>query len=376
MSDEKQIIQHEEQVIAWLLKDPDTEPSAILRPQIIQAIQSEIEAATTFSFANKHWTRIAAAILICLSGYILMKARVPHPDTRILAHEKSLNWLMNQQHDDGSWSPSNWGGSDQFSTGVTALSLMALLQSPASEQVTKAVEQATAHLIRTLNKADPNQTQAFSYNYSLATLSLLDAYAAQPNDETKTAIDTALTHITKQQSSSGGWGYQVSTGIEYGSPAPANSAISIWPLAVLKRAAELGWSSNDQNYARATRWLAGRFDENGTMGYRSPGDFPNGPETLLAMGLSTLPDRATIAEKSLQHLDNLDLETRDMYRLFFTAQALHRGEKTTLTKLQKRLIGMQTDDGGWKADDKWNQAGGRVYATALASLSLSLQNKS
>ena len=68
----------------------------------------------------------------------------------------------------------------------------------------------------------------------------------------------------------------------------------------------------------------------------------------------------------------------DYYRRYFLTSALKKMDEESarrgLVALRHDLLSRQdkhgADAGSWKSDDRWGSAGGRIYATALASLSL------
>lgn len=349
-------------LLSRLKSDPDTPPRDALKQHILKEVTHPSPAPATWVSA----ARVAALIIVSAIAFTLFHHLTRPIDAKSQALDRSIQWLIDQQHPDGGWRPSTWGGNDQFTAGVTALSLLALLQSEATE-VTTARTKAKDFLTAQLTGASPDRTQAFSYNHSLAALALLESYAKDPDDKTKAVIDGAVRDIIRQQSTSGGWGYQVSTGLEYGGTSPANSAISVWPLAVLKRASEQGWTEAKPMVRKATKWMGELIDEYGLLGYRSPGDFPHGPDTLLVMGLSTL----SLNDHPLREVSKPNKNTTsDMYHAFFTAQALHKQASQELHALQDHIIATQIKDGSWETRGKWSKAGGRVYATAMASMSL------
>jgi hypothetical protein len=129
-------------------------------------------------------------------------------------------------------------------------------------------------------------------------------------------------------------------------------------------------------------------DEDGTFGYRQKRDFPEGSPTLTAMGAMSVlagakgvpipPARRQAIKAQVEQLAAAPVETLDYYRRYFLAAALVRLDEESarerLSTLRRELAGRQVrqgpDRGSWLADDRWSSAGGRVYATAMASLSM------
>ena len=80
----------------------------------------------------------------------------------------------------------------------------------------------------------------------------------------------------------------------------------------------------------------------------------------------------------MQHLSAASQPDLDYYGRYFVSAALKRMEgdaaRHQLDSMQHALAAMQvrqgSERGSWNADDRWSTAGGRVYATALASMSM------
>src|SRR5688572_5424977 len=87
------------------------------------------------------WQRVAAiaAILAVLAGGALTRpfqnAPAPANSALALADDPSasvgraLDWFCRNQEPDGSWDPGKWGGNRRFEVALTALPLIALLES-------------------------------------------------------------------------------------------------------------------------------------------------------------------------------------------------------------------------------------------------------
>ncbi|MEI7437902.1 MAG: hypothetical protein WCL16_13940, partial [bacterium] len=193
----------------------------------------------------------------------------------------------------------------------------------------------------------------------------------------------ASPHICARQQAGGGWGYQT------GARSEANLSISLWQIEALRCAVAQGWTQARPNLERGLRWVAGVAADDGSFGYQKSGDTPgSASQTLTAMGAMSLldpvyagmvsPARRQAIKAQLQKLSETPGPELDYYRRYFLAAALkkidqdpaRRGLLALRHELVARQIKRGVEAGSWKADDRWGSVGGRIYATALASLSL------
>jgi uncharacterized protein YfaS (alpha-2-macroglobulin family) len=217
----------------------------------------------------------------------------------------------------------------------------------------------------------------------MATLALLRAYRAQPDASLRPALDRAIGLIVSRQLRDGGWGY-------IGEQTPSsNLSITLWQVEALRLAVAMGWDSARAPAARGLRWIAAVAADDGSFGYRQSGDFPEGSSrTLTAMGAMSLLDvaegnlvpaaRKAAIKARVQRLASASQPDLDYYGRYFLSAALKRMEgdaaRRELDTMQRALAATQVrqgaERGSWNADDRWSTAGGRIYATALASLSM------
>jgi hypothetical protein len=247
------------------------------------------------------------------------------------------------------------------------------------------IDKAIAYLIRCQQK-DGQFGESFSsapYNHGIATLALAKAYETRKDDALRLALDRAVSAICSRQYADGGWGYH-----QEARPA-SNLSVTLWQLEALRLVSAQGWPQVRPNLERGFRWMAGVASDDGSFGYQASGDTPGGAsQTLTAMGAMSFLDPAHIGLVSpgrrqaikarMQHLAASPGSDMDYYRRYFLTSALKKMDEESarrgLVALRHDLLSRQdkhgTDSGSWKPDDRWGSAGGRIYATALASLSL------
>jgi hypothetical protein len=215
------------------------------------------------------------------------------------------------------------------------------------------------------------------YNHGIATAALLEHFARTRDPRFAGHLDRALACSLACQTPEGGWGY-------VGASPDANTPIAVWQIHALSLAGALGWERVRPAADRGLAWLRGVVDERGIAGYRAPRDFPYGSDSLTAMAAFYLIAHRSADEdagREARMADAVrDAAARpagdlDFYRCYFLSYALHATDAFDPARaLQARLAGAQVrqgpHSGSWEPNDRWSVTGGRVYATALAALSL------
>lgn len=327
------------------------------------------------------WLKWAAGLAILLgAGLFLARQRDTPPAAVASAQEtavrEGLAWLAEAQEADGHWDAARWNAQKQYTPGITALAVLALLDRAAADPSAAAARgidyllsfQAQDGRFGALASGTP-------YNTALAAMAVLEADAREADPRRRAAAERALAYIRGTQQENGGWGYPRSA------PNDANTSITVWQILVLMRAESLGYDGCRPAVERGLAWLRGTVDEDGRMGYSRAADFRYGYETLTAAGTlcaakagaSNLP-REQMAD-ALREVARRAADDPDYYRTFFLASALRASGAPRLAEpLCEALVARQVKTGpsagAWEADDRWSSAGGRVYATAMAVLTL------
>jgi hypothetical protein len=381
---------HLQSVIDRLKTLPPGRVSHDLAPEILARVRAAEEGkATPAVFWRWVYPLAAAASLALLLGGLWVwsvhrvEPRLAQGEANGTPAGRAVAWLCRTQEPDGSWNTARWGGNKQFEVALTGLSLMAILGGKEGASSDPVVDRAVDNLLCRQDEHGEFGAAFDSapYNQGIATLALIQAYRVQKDERIKAAVDRALKAICERQHPDGGWGYR-----QEATPA-SNLSITLWQLEALRLAASSGWGDLRVPIQRSVRWIASVADEDGTFGYRQKRDFPEGSPTLTAMGaLSMLeaaegtpipPARRRAIKAQVERLAAAPGET-DYYRRYFLAAALAKldeeGPRQRLSEMRSELAGRQVrqgpETGSWLADDRWSSAGGRVYATALASLSM------
>jgi len=355
------------------------------------------------SFSDRRFLLTAAAAAILVIGIavasLLNRASedvTPEATATAATHVevgRALDWLARTQEPDGSWAPRKWEGQPIYRVGLTGLALLAFLGSDddvTAGRYAETVERATGFLLAEQKKNGRFGPffSAAPYNHGIATVALLHRYARRRDEKLKRPIEQALIFIGRHQGARGGWGYL--------SPEQrTNTSVTAWQLTAVLLADALGWPQARDAADKGLAWIANTLDAEGRAGYSRPGDFRYGPDVPTAIAAFCLSvgaaedRRAPSAVKvtdALLRLASASTETEkvNFYRSYFLTHALgvarERGhaDPSKLAVLSLRLKGDLVDRqvaeglhaGSWDPTDRWSRAGGRVYATAMAALSL------
>jgi hypothetical protein len=282
-----------------------------------------------------------------------MELQIQPPSARVASAQNGVNWLLQAQNPDGSWSAESWGGHPRFSAGVSALATLALLNSPdpvepaALEAAIATLEQQLASGIR-----QPNHGPQF-YNLILNLHSLAEVQKQRPTAVRQRLLQQAYVHLLRNQQPDGGWGYADQNPLGYQTVSDANAAVTWWICNLLKSRPTFSLPGAEAALARGGQWLDRHIQSNGEIAYQTDKQLLAGPEAALFWMASPLP----MLNKTSRP------QTEDAYRDFFRAQTLPSEQ------LLQSLQAKQQQNGAWEnPNDRWWQAGGKVYLTAMSVL--------
>ena len=361
-----------------------------LAPGILARLEQEsaqLHRMSTFRILS-----MAAVFLLLVGGglgFFAWRGTSPESGPSMIQHQlaarvEALDWLCRTQAPDGSWNTETWGGDKQFHIALSSLAVLALLgPEPVIARRETAVREAVRYLV-----AQQNATGEFGpsfdsapYNHGIATLALLRALHVLHDESFKPSLDKALGVIRDRQLPEGGWGYWGDAGQE------PNLSVTLWQVEALKLAVSLGWDEVRPHVRQGVLWVASVGNDRGGFGYRRADDSPVEPQTLTAMGATAVlnvPDQALepsrrdmiltrVHEAALQSVG-----TRDYYLAYFLTTAMQKMQDPSsanqLAMIRHSLVRDQVlfgaEKGSWTPDARWGSVGGRVYSTALASMSL------
>lgn len=318
------------------------------------------------------------------------------------AVDAALEWFAAHQALDGSWStemtdkPCNGrcdNGTEEIGSpkriAATGLALLCFLgaghthrQGPYKTQVYKALQFLTS-AIKTgpPNPRDDREKGRFlndgaryeMYEHGIAVLSLCEAYQMTADSMLRGPIDAGIEFIERSQHANGSWGYMPNT--------PGDLSIVGWQMMALKSAHQIGVKVRPEVIHRADKFLDSQQSEQGAYyGYRST----QREACTTAIGLLLRlyrgwPRTDPRILQGTQYISDLGPSIDGIYYNYYATQLLFQMKFDRWTDWNKQnrdyLVAEQAkighEKGSWYfGRNHFNQVGGRLYNTAMATLTL------
>ena len=312
--------------------------------------------------------------------------------------DAALVWLASTQEDDGSWDPSRWGGGLEAkvaghdregagigaNTGITGLAILAFLgngQSHLEGIYRKNVQRGLEFLLRSQapdgNLAGPARKFAKMYCHGMASLALSEALAMSGDSRIRPYVEKAVEFTVKAQHPiSGGWRYQ---------PGDMGDMSQFgWQVMALNSAALAGVPVPQKTREGMLHFLQ-RCEQgiHGGLASYQPGERPTRSMTAEALAcryfLDLAPDESLVNEAVTYVMGEMpQAGIANEYYWYYATMALYQTQGPMWTRwneaLQRELLKRQRTDGhlagSWDPNTVWGGYGGRVYTTAMATLSL------
>lgn len=319
------------------------------------------------------------------------------PETEA-AVKAALAWMADNQEPDGHWDARKHGaGRELFvatrdrqgagiraETGVTGLALLAFLASGHTHQdglyksnVRRGLQYLLSRQGRDGNLGGEASTYAFMYCHAMAAFALSEAYGMTGDQRLHEPVHRAAAYtVAAQDPSGGGWRYEPGR--------PGDTSQLGWQLMALKSAELGGIAIPERCRQGALRFLddvsSGHYG--GLAAYRSvePASRAMTAEALVCrMFLGMTPNHPAGKEAGDYLLGELPGQGRtNLYYWYYATLGMYylQGDHWERWNyaLQKTLLASQQKRGplagSWDPDTVWGGYGGRVYSTALATLSL------
>ena len=336
------------------------------------------------------------------------------------AVDAGLGWLANHQDEMGRWDSDEFSkhdpvddkcdgpGTALYDVGITGLAVAAFLGSGYSDQGT-AEQNRYARTVRIglkylLEVQDAEgcfgarASQHYIYNHAMATLAMCEAYRLTRNPRYQKPAKLGVDFIQRARNPYLAWRYGPRGGEN-------DTSVTGWCVRALASAVQAGFEVDPGNFLGAKAWIEKMTDPDfGSIGYNMPGGSAARPEglqdkfppersqSMTASGVLTRllvsrQDKAeAILQKGIQLIValppawNEDNGSIDMYYWFHGALALREvgGEQwyRWRDRLAAALVSSQhrpgsgARTGSWDPAGPWGPDGGRVYSTALMTMSL------
>jgi hypothetical protein len=314
----------------------------------------------------------------------------------------ALSWIARHQNtQNGSWSIGDFAqrckggeegtcGGPGIKSSDTAATAMALLPFLASGQTheSRGPYKATIYsglwwlLSAQKPDGDLRSGDGTFYAHGLSSICLCEAYGLTGDKELGKRAQLAIDFLLKTQNSSdGGWRYKIGQA--------GDTSVVGWQLMAMKSAQMAGLKVDHAAFEGVKKFLSfvATGEHKGLYGYTA--EAPSAKPSTTAVGMlcqqymGMKRDDPAMLEGTQLLLKNMpDNKRRDIYRWYYATQVLHNMPGTdwdNWNRLMRRvLIETQIRDGcatgSWDpaipVKDPWGEAGGRLYMTSLATLTL------
>lgn len=334
--------------------------------------------------------------------------------------ELALAWLDAHQDDDGRWDADEYMKHDPeedrcegpghkiHDAGITGLALLAFLAEGPSAFEGKhkiAIESGLDWLVA---QQDPKTGRlgkdasfAHLYDHGIGTRALCEAYAITKSEILKEAAQLAVGYVQQARNPYAAWRYDVP-------PIGDNdTSVTGWMILALVTAQEAGLKVDGDALEGGLAWLdkvsdpaTGRagYDTFGSLSSRTPMNDHYPRETGEAMTGIALTCRYALGQTVEKHeimakhaallrrsLPLWEPEKRgcDMYYWYYGTLALSRADsqhwKPWRAALREAVTGSQRTEGSakgsWDPRGPWGYVGGRVYATAMMTMCLQIDQR-
>jgi biopolymer transport protein ExbD len=331
------------------------------------------------------------------------------------AVEAGLEWLKNHQAPAGHWDSDGFEaqckkkkkcgntGAPLFDPGLTGLSLLSFQGYGETHKTPRfgSVVRNGLKYLKGIQDAEgcfgPRTSGHFTYNHAISTMAMVENYALTGSPLFHASAQNGVNFIHECRNPYLGWRYGVK-------PVDNDTSVTGWMVMALHAAKSAGLETDPDAFEGAMNWLGKLTDpRTGRTGYTHVSNGPARPQELLDLFPKGRTESLTalavlmrfhcgakaddefarkglaLCLKVLPRYDEADGSV-DFYYWHFGSLALFQaggdGWRTWNAAMKKALVGSQkkgADDdrrGSWDPMDPWGADGGRIYATALNTLTL------
>ncbi len=327
-----------------------------------------------------------------------------------------LRWLADHQSPDGRWDCDGFearcrrnkcggAGGPLHDVGVSGLALLAFLaegETHRSATYGRVVREGLKYLKSVQDPEGcfgPRTDSHFTYSHAIAAMAMAEAYGLTASPLFKTSAQAGIDFVHRSQNPYRAWRYGVRPGDD-------DTSVTGWMVMALKSANVAGLRVDPGAFRGAVTWLDKVTDpEYGRAGYTMRGNGPARPtdlqdrfpqdrsESLTAVAVLTrifcgaAKDDEAVRRGTDLMLRCLPVHDRaagtiDHYYWYYGTLAMFQvgGEpwKRWNEAMKSAVLGSQNGDaaddrlGSWDPDDPWGPEGGRVYSTAVNTMSLQI----
>ena len=338
----------------------------------------------------------------------LRRAGVQNPVAVERAVTNSLNWLTENQNEDGSWGKTAHGAM----TGFALLCYLGHCDLTDSVVYGNVVTKAINYLVDLGEQKDgwlytTNNRHGAAYAQGIATYALAESYGMTEKDFILPTLEKAVHRIVSGQKQDGGWYYlEERKGPnnmrfdDFGKNVKnaSDTSVSGWQFQALKAAFNTGVvfpGVEPALEAAVKNFYRVYSPKNGGFGYRKASDSNNIKHKLTGVGSLGLQSwksghssekrKKEVLKKAIEHIlknnkgMNYGSEDSNLYSWYYDTQAIFNYGGIAWTSWNRRmepmLLAAQNDNGSWPAEGSNLTAkrGGKdadVYRTTLCTLML------
>jgi hypothetical protein len=308
---------------------------------------------------------------------------------------RGLVWLKNHQLPDGGWNFNHLhspecnctmpGRMENNPNAATAMALLAFLgagQTHESADYQAEVRRGLDFLLACGVPADRGvcfygnlSGPPTFYTHGLATIALSEAFAMTGDARLRPAISGAIEFLVATQEAGGGWRYFPGQ--------PGDTSVVAWQLMALKSAQFSRITVPPRVFTGIDRFMASVSSRRGALYAYIPDRREDPTPSMTAAGLLCRmyldwSDSQGRLSAGIRFLDEQGPAADDMYYNYYATQVLHHWGgpewERWNKKMREHLITTQIREGhaagSWDVADRHGQAGGRLYMTTLALLTL------
>ena len=312
----------------------------------------------------------------------------------------ALEWLEKAQERDGSWNGKSWDGAQPYAVGMTGLSLLAYLGAgyTHSRGQFKTTVGSGLRWLESRQRPDGSFPWTTFYEQGIATMAVCEAYAMTHSRRVGRMAQRAVDYICRVQPEHGGFRYS-------GPVARGEGDMSVtgWQIMAIKSALCSDLAVPPQALERSRVFLRNALRKYGTSSYivSSPAQ---GSLAMTAAGTfcRMLLGKEGAWDDEIRQATTLLLSketeggkviyggatkqlVRDLYYTYYSSLAMFQAgpefwkvwRDSYMEPLRTAMVRHKLDEhgrfvrGSWDpAKCRWGKAGGRIYATAMAVLSL------
>jgi len=297
---------------------------------------------------------------------------------------RGLNWLADQQAEDGGYGGSPYSGQDSHHSGITALAGLAFMQSgslPGRGKHGKQVQRCLDFVLESCQESGliaSDSSHGPMYGHGFATLFLGEIYGMTGDEQVKEKLIKAVHLIERTQNPEGGWRYM---------PVPydADISVTICQIMALRAARDAGVKVEKSVIDQAVKYVRSCQNPDGGFCYQADMHGAGSGYARSAAGVAALYYAGIFAgddlERGLHYLARYTpgsgeqaAEGMYFYGNYYAVQAMFLAGgsywKEFYPAIRDQLIERQD-----KAAGNWNGEAGDAYATSMALIILQMPNR-